>query len=157
MKRSNGSIAFLCQQVIILPYRGLSMLFIVLIFLFAGTVYGQETQKVVDQLVPYAQLENIDLRKRNLRHIDLHSANLRGADLRGADLYGADLSGSNLCCVKIRGVNLTASNLTQANLSYIDFRGVSLIEVILTQAFFENAIWTNGRRCQKGSIGKCLF
>jgi uncharacterized protein YjbI with pentapeptide repeats len=108
-------------------------------------------------LQPGANLQEIDLRDKNLRFVDLHGANLRGADLRGADLYGANLSGTNLCCARVEGANFTASNLTQANLSYIDFRGVALIEVTLTGAFFEHAIWTNGRRCEKGSIGKCLF
>jgi uncharacterized protein YjbI with pentapeptide repeats len=110
-----------------------------------------------DTLLPNADLQNINLRNRDLHNYDLHGANLRNADLRGANLYGADLSGANLCCAKIKGANLTASDLTQANLSYVDFRGVALIEVILTQAFFENAIWTNGKRCGKGSIGKCRF
>ena len=110
-----------------------------------------------ERLSPYADLPGIDLSNRDLRHIDLHGANLKHADLRGADLYGADLSGANLCCAKVSGANFTAADLSQANLSYIDFRGVALIEVTLTQAFFEHAIWTNGKRCGKGSIGKCLF
>jgi len=110
-----------------------------------------------EKLLPYSDLRGIDLRNRNLRDIDLHGANLRGADLRGTNLYGANLSGANLCCAKLQGANLTSSDLTQSNLSYIDFRGVALIEVTLTRAFFENAIWTNGKRCKKGSIGKCLF
>lgn len=125
--------------------------------LFFTIVYSEERIEGEAVFLPNANLEKADLRNKDLRYKDLHGANLRAADLRGADLYGANLSGANLCCAKVKGTNFTSSDLTQANLSYIDFRGVMLIEVTLTKAFFENAIWTNGKRCKKGSIGKCLF
>ena len=110
-----------------------------------------------EALTPLADLQYHDLRHRNLRNADLHGANLSYADLRNADLYGADLSGANLCCARVKGANFTAADLSRANLSYVDLRGMALIEVTLTQTLFEHAIWTNGKRCGKGSVGKCLF
>jgi hypothetical protein len=78
-----------------------------------------------------AELEGIDLRKRNLTgaqlsHANLTNANLAGAKLVRAELYKANLSGANLSGVNLRGANLKDANLKGADLSHASLRGAIL-------------------------------
>ena len=65
-----------------------------------------------------------------LSNINLTGANLRGAYLIGASLRSATLRNANLYGAKIGGANFTGADLTDAT-------------------------WTNGKKCQQGSIGHC--
>ena len=68
------------------------------------------------------------------------------ADLIGADLRGANLSRANLSVARLTNANLGGANLTKATLS----------RARLTNANLTGATWTDGRKCGKGSIGKCV-
>ena len=99
--------------------------------------------------------ENINLKGMDLSHQDLHGINLKNADLSNCNLFGTNLSGANLTGATIKGADFTSSDISFASLSYLDFQGVDLIEVKLESANFLHAIWSDGRPCLKGSIGKC--
>lgn len=85
-----------------------------------------------------AELEGIDLRKRNLTgaqlsHSNLTNANLAGAKLVRAELFKANLSGANLSGANLRGANLKGANLKGADLSH-----ASLYEAVLTGTVMPN-------------------
>ena len=84
--------------------------------------------------------------KCNLIGANLSGDNLGGADLRYANLNGANLSGANLRGAYLSWANLSKVNLTKATLS----------RARLTNANLTGATWTDGRKCGKGSIGKCV-
>ena len=76
---------------------------------------------------------------------DLSKANLSGIDYMGANLVGANLSGANLTGAVLWDADLTDANLKDANIKDTNFSGTKL----------SNTIWTDGRKCKSGSIGKC--
>ncbi|HOE17865.1 MAG TPA: pentapeptide repeat-containing protein [Syntrophorhabdaceae bacterium] len=76
---------------------------------------------------------------------DLSNADLSGLDMYGAQLTGANLTGANLSDASFNDANLTEANLTGANIKGANFSGAKL----------SNAIWTDGRKCASGSMGKC--
>ena len=102
--------------------------------LFAGMVYG---------------FDNAHFQKLNSTNkcekCDLSNANLANLDMYGADLPGANLAGANLSEASFNDANLTDANLTGANIKGTNFSGAKL----------SNAIWTDGKKCKSGSMGKC--
>ena len=72
--------------------------------------------------------------------------NLGGAILKKTDLIGADL----------RKANLIKANLTKADLYKANLTGAILLGANLTKADLSGATWTDGIKCGKGSIGKCV-
>ena len=82
---------------------------------------------------------------------NLYKADLSGANLGGANLSKADLSGASLYMANLYRANLTGANLTKANLREANLKSAKLIGANLT-----GATWTDGRKCGKGSIGKCV-
>jgi len=95
-------------------------------------------------------LKAADLQSAQLRSADLSYANLEGADLRSADLRAANLKGALL-----RGANLSQSDLRDADLGYANLQAANLDGVSLSGTKFDQAIWTDGRVCAKGSVGEC--
>ncbi|PCI29137.1 MAG: low-complexity protein [SAR324 cluster bacterium] len=71
-------------------------------------------------------LENVNLRGKELSGFQLVGANLNGADLRETDLSGANLSGASM-----RRVRLAQADLSGANLRRADLLGTSLYLVKL--------------------------
>ena len=57
-----------------------------------------------------------------------------------------DLSGASL-----RETNLSGANLTMANLS-----GANLSKSYMSGAKLNGATWTDGSKCQEGSVGQCI-
>jgi len=104
-----------------------------------------------------ANLKKTDLSKGNLEGCILSYANLSGAilydvNLKGAILWGTILEEANLEFACLEGADLTGAHLNNADLigakinKDINFRDTDL----------ENTIWINGKKCEKGSIGKCI-
>jgi uncharacterized protein YjbI with pentapeptide repeats len=71
----------------------------------------------------------------------MRRAILRYADLRGANLWGADLRRGFMKGAQMQGANLKYAKLQRA---------------LMKEVNFEGAIWVNGKKCEKGSIGMCL-
>ena len=113
-----------------------------------------------------ADLRKANLIKANLTKADIYKANLTGAILGGANLTKADLSGANLTKANLYKANLTGANLYGVNLIKADLRkanltganlyGANLTGANLTKADLSGATWTDGIKCGKGSIGKCV-
>jgi len=102
------------------------------------------------------RLDNANLQRANLSNAILQLSNLKGANLMLANLQGAHMHGVNLVNANLSLANLTKANLMDANLSGANLRGANLTDTLLLKTKLDNAIWTDGRVCAAGSIGKCL-
>lgn len=107
-----------------------------------------------------ANLTGVDLARANLTGVDLNRAklpyaNLTGADLVGKDMTLADLTRADLTRANLSGANLSGADLSGADLSGADLSGADLTGADLTAADLSAAIWTDGGRCRKPSIGRC--
>lgn len=65
----------------------------------------------------------------------------------GCYLVGANFSREDLSRTNLRNANLRRANLFLTNLQGADISGAN----------FTGATWINGKICQKGSIGTCIF
>ncbi len=101
------------------------------------------------------RLDNANLQRANLSYAILQLASLKGANLMLANMQGAHLHGVNFQEANLTMANLMDTNLLDADLSGANLRGANLTGAILIKAKFDNAIWTDGRRCAVGSIGEC--
>ncbi len=116
--------------------------------------------------MPGLVAEQANLRGAQARNMDLNGARLTGATLIGsdlaytqlnaADLRRADLSNARLTGAALRNADLRGARLAGADLSYADLRDANLDGVVLNETRFDNAIWTDGRTCQTGSVGRCM-
>ena len=97
------------------------------------------------------KLGNVNLTGANLSRANLTKSNLSGANLTKANLYKANLTGAIL-----GGANLTKADLRKANLTGANLYGANLTGANLTKADLSGATWTDGIKCGKGSIGKCV-
>lgn len=99
---------------------------------------------------------------RQLLHIrDFYEAIFFRASLkevwsRYTNLVFANLEGTNLEGARLGGANLEGANLQRANLQDAILEGANLQRAELEGANLQGAIWTNGKRCLPGSIGKCI-
>ncbi len=103
-------------------------LIIVLFFLLAG-IHGCSAE--LNRLKKTNQCIGCDLSWEDFEGANLEDANLKGADLTGVIFFKANLTGANL-----KGATIYRANFAEVNL--------------------ENAIWIDGRKCKKGSIGTCV-
>ncbi len=88
-------------------------------------------------LMPEADLRNIDLHDKKLSGIDLHKADLRSANLNGVDLSNANLENANLMRAELSSSNLKKTNLGGADLRlavlwYTDLEGANLKDANMT-------------------------
>lgn len=101
------------------------------------------------------------LNNASLAGARLDRARLGGADLRYANLAAAKLGYARLAEAKLVGANLRAADfayadLTGADLSYADLTGANLGGADLGGARLDSAIWVDGRRCARESVGGCV-
>jgi len=114
---------------------------------------------------------SINLVEKNLSNSNLHSSHFNGALLVGTNFTGSTLSYANfenanlsnavLKSVKLIGANLNNANLTNidlsaADLSYADLRNATIANVKVLNTRFDYAIWTDGKRCARHSIDRCV-
>ncbi|WP_456377518.1 pentapeptide repeat-containing protein [Thiolapillus sp.] len=101
------------------------------------------------------RLDDANLQRANLSYAILQLASFKGANLMLANMQGAHLHGVNFQGANLTMANMMDTNLLDADLSGANLRGANLSGAILIKAKFDNAIWTDGRRCAAGSIGEC--
>jgi uncharacterized protein YjbI with pentapeptide repeats len=135
----------------------------------AGCTYDQLVNKTwpSDKRCEHSNLPGSNLSGLSLRILHLEYSNLRGATMVGTDLTSADLTGADL-----RGAKLGRACLENIILENADLRGADLSGADLKNSWLKNAklkgaslkgadlsgaIWTNGKLCQPGSIGKCII
>ena len=92
-----------------------------------------------------ADLEGADLSKTNLLGAIFEGSKLKGANFEGAYLFNTSLMNSDLTGVNFKDAMLVAANLRNAQIEGADF----------TNTDVSGAIWIEGFRCLKGSIGTC--
>ena len=112
-------------------------------------------QADLDKLRNTKSCQWCDLGKANLAGAKLSGADLSGSNLSGAILSGADLSKADLSSAYMREANLSGANLTDAYLNDANMTGANLANADLTDANLSGAIWTDGKKCLKGSVEKC--
>ena len=98
---------------------------------------------------------NVSLRGARLGRARLNRADLRYADLSGADLAYADLSEADLLGAALRRADLTYTDLGGANLAFSDLREARIGGAVLTGTRLGGALWIDGRRCARSSVGAC--
>jgi len=150
-------------------------------------VARHKKEKALSELYSAGYFETKGLSNIDLNGVDLSGANLNDAIMWGthmdhAILTGADLSGSLLLLAKLNGAHLKKADLSSANLGVAELKkvdmqgailigtrfrnsnlsGANLYEAMINDALFEDAkldgaIWVNGMKCEKGSIGRCII
>ena len=112
----------------------LTLLLIFLLLLPSTSIFAYDRES---RLYPLNQL-NV---KKNM-------SRLRATNrCMGCYLVGANFSREDLSRVNLRKANLQRANLFLANLEGADLTGADLVGVT----------WINGKTCQAGSIGTCVF
>jgi len=104
----------------------------------------------------YIYLGHLDISETTLRDLNLENARLNETNLRMCDF-----TNSNLQFAQLRKANLEKSNLDSANLNHSNLQGANLKDASINRTTFENAnlenaIWVDGIRCKRGSIGHCI-
>ncbi|MCU7930466.1 MAG: pentapeptide repeat-containing protein [Candidatus Thiodiazotropha sp. (ex Codakia rugifera)] len=102
-----------------------------------------------------ARLDRSNFERANFSRSIFQLANLKDTNLMLSNLEHAHLHGVNLQNANLMLANLAGASLFDADLSGANLRGANLLGAIIIKAKFDNAIWTDGRICAKGSIGEC--
>lgn len=104
----------------------------------------------------YISLAEINLKGSILHNITLESANLSKSNMRECDLSYTNLQFATLRKARLEDAKLDFANFNHANLQSANLKNASTYQTTFLNANLENAIWTNGIRCKKGSIGRCI-
>lgn len=105
---------------------------------------------------PGCDLSDASLTGINLAYADLSKANLSRANLAGVQLGQANLTGANLTGADLTGAKLYMANLTGANLTGARLRDAKLYKALLDGADLSDVLWVDGKKCEPGSVGKCV-
>lgn len=105
----------------------------------------------------YIYLGGVNLSDTQLANIDLQKAMLPSANLKNCDLSRTNLQGATLRKANLQGATLNFANLNDANLSGANLNKASIFKTTFENANLEDAIWVNGIRCKKGSVGHCIY
>lgn len=103
-----------------------------------------------------AIMQSTDLSGANFYGSNLNNAQLSYADLGGAHLRLVDFTLANLKGASLRNADLTNANFSQADLSYVDLTDATIEDADFSQAKLDSAIWVDGKKCQAGSVGRCM-
>ena len=68
----------------------------------------------------------------------------------------ANFSSANLTRVNFKGSSLIETNFSNSNLFEADFTGANILNSNFEGANLNNSIWIDGKKCNLGSIGKCV-
>ena len=123
----------------------LTVSMVVICFFVTLTVLYGFDEKQVQALKKTNNCKKCDLSGAKLNNLDMSYADVSSANLSGADLSNSTLFGANLSKTNLSGVNLFEANLSGADVSKANF----------SKTYFDQATWTNGKRCKVGSIGEC--
>ncbi len=109
--------------------------------------------------------ENVNLDGMSATSARLTSASFNGSSMKSANLGYANLDNAQLSYVdftdavlkgaSMRNADMTRVVLNNADLRYSDMSGARIGGLQITNARLTGAIWTNGKKCKEGSLGKC--
>jgi uncharacterized protein YjbI with pentapeptide repeats len=105
----------------------------------------------------FISLSQIKLTGSILHNINLENADLTKSDLRKTNLSYTNLQFATLTKANLEGANLEFANFNHANLQGANLKNASIYQTTFMNTNLENAIWINGIRCKKGSIGHCVY
>ncbi len=105
----------------------------------------------------YIYLGDLNLSDTRLVNLDLQKAALPFSNLKGCDLSHSNLQGAVLRKANLEKTTLDFANFKDANLQGANLNRASIYKTSFENANLENAIWVNGIRCKKGSIGQCIY
>ncbi|VAW93006.1 hypothetical protein MNBD_GAMMA22-575 [hydrothermal vent metagenome] len=158
---------------------------IFLVIIFVSVIAFVSFQYMPDNIVSVANCGSKPQAKVNWTHcqkvgVQLKELNMTGAMLNSASIIGAvitnvnfsnanfsytEMSLSKLTNIKfsnatligtiIQNSDLVSVDFSNSNLQYINFTGSRLRDINFSGANLSNAIWIDGRKCAKNSIGKC--
>ena len=109
-----------------------------------------------DRELALMSARNAKLTGATLAGSNLKESNLAYADLTSADLSLSDLSGARMVGADLRNAKLRHARMTHADLRFADLSGAVIAGADLSGAHLANAIWINGRTCERNSIGVCI-
>jgi uncharacterized protein YjbI with pentapeptide repeats len=122
--------------------------------LLSGLCYAFNSADL-DKLLKTGKCQWCDLQNAGLSGSRLVGADLSGSNLSGAALSRANLSGANLSSCYLRNADLSSANLSDAYLGDANLEGANMSGTDLTRADLSAAFWTDGAKCDRGSIGVC--
>ena len=99
---------------------------------------------------------NSSLANGNFAESSFIRTNLYESNLEGGLFEKANFSGANLTRVNFKGSSLIETNFNNSNLFEADFTGANILNSNFEGANLNNAIWVDGKKCNLGSIGKCV-
>ena len=99
---------------------------------------------------------NSILTNGNFSESSFFKTNLYESSLEGGNFEKANFSSANLTRVNFKGSSLIDANFTNSNLFEADFTGANILNSNFEGANLNNAIWIDGKKCNLGSIGKCI-
>lgn len=105
----------------------------------------------------YINLSEIKLNGSILHNINLVNARLSSSNLSKCNLAHTNLESAILKKTNLVDANLDFANFNHANLQGANLKGASIYQTTFLNANLEGAIWINGIRCKKGSIGHCIY
>ncbi|OOZ36995.1 pentapeptide repeat-containing protein [Solemya velesiana gill symbiont] len=103
-----------------------------------------------------AHLNNAVLRGSKLSGSRFNDADLQYADFSSSDLSYSEMKNAMMKGAGLRKADLSYADLSNADLSFSDLTGANLGGSVLAGARFDNAIWTDGKTCAAGSVGRCI-
>jgi len=99
---------------------------------------------------------NSTLANGNFTESSFIRANLYESNLEGCLFEKANFTGANLTRANFKGANLIETNFSNSNLFEADFTGANILNSNFEGANLNNTIWVDGKKCNLGSIGKCI-
>lgn len=114
-----------------------------------------ETRDISGMDLSASDLRNAKLRDATLMGSKLNESNLAYANMVNANVSYTDLSGASLVGANLQRADLSYANLRGADLAYADLTGANIGGAELKESRLDHAIWTDGRVCGPGSVGRC--
>ncbi|MCC6203037.1 MAG: pentapeptide repeat-containing protein [Gammaproteobacteria bacterium] len=136
---------------------GFALLLAVLGYLLPHAPTVERTSVDCDAVpAPAGVWDGCELAAAELAGADLQRASFAYAKLIDADFSHATLIGARLAGADLRRARLQSASLQEADLSHADLRDADLSGAELRDTVLSGAIWPDGTRCAKPSVGACL-
>jgi hypothetical protein len=102
-------------------------------------------------LLPGANLNNMNLEGANLYDTDMRGISLEGCNLQGAYMLDANLSGANLSQANLQGADMSWCNLKGAFMGEANLKGAWLLQANMQEAFVKTTQFDNTTRLPDGT------
>lgn len=110
---------------------------------------------VENKNLSFSTLSDAVINNSNLMGVNLSGSNMAYTEITASDLSYANLENTRLVGANLKNTDLRYASLKNADLSYADLSRSLLAGADFYNARFDNAIWVDGKKCKKESIGRC--